>query len=679
MKLVVVESPTKSKTIQKFLGDDFKILSSYGHIRDLPKSKLGIDADNNFEPQYIIPQKSRRQAKALKREAEKTEEIILATDEDREGEAISWHLTKILGEDKNYKRIAFHEITENAIKEALENPRDIDINLVKAQKARRVLDRLVGYKLSPFLWRKVARGLSAGRVQSVALRFIAEREQEIRKFVPEKYWTIKTLLKSKKGDFEANLTQINDSPLPSPGIKTKKETDAIVSELKNSDYKIKRVEKKETKKNSPPPFTTSALQQEAWKKLYMSAKATMTLSQRLYEKGHITYHRTDSYNLSKFSVAEASKVIKNKFGENYSNPRQFKTKSKSAQEAHEAIRPSLPSKTAKNLEKEVKGKELKLYDLIWRRFIASQMKEALFNSVSAEVEAKSPASLYTLKAAGQTLKFEGFLAAYPVKFEEKEIPELIENETPVMKEIKPEEHLTKPPARFSEASLIKLLEKEGIGRPSTYAPILDNIQRKNYVGKNKQRKFQPTEIGELINRILCEHFSAVVEPRFTANMEEKLDKIAEGKANWVSVIREFYEPFSKNLEKKEKELSKEKLIEETDKKCPRCGAPVVIRMGKFGKFYSCSAFPKCKYSDSLESKISIPCPKCEKGKITEKRTRRGKLFYGCSRYPHCNEAYWDKPTGELCPKCGEMLVEKNNKIRCSNKECKYIKKQPKKD
>lgn len=670
MQLVIVESPTKGKTIEKFLGPEFKVVSSYGHFRDLPKSKLGVDIEKNFEPQYIINIKSKKNINLVKKEAEKAESVILATDEDREGEAIAYHLAWFLNLLKNdgYKRIVFHEITKSAIREALETPRKIDINLVNAQQARRILDRLVGYKLSPFLWKKVARGLSAGRVQSVALRLIAEREKEIENFIPREYWQIKSLLEKDKKEFEAILIKKDGKNIGKLEIKNEKEAKKIEKDLEGAKYEVVSAEKKEIKKNPLPPFTTSTLQQEAWKNFRFTAKATMQIAQNLYERGFVTYHRTDSFNLSQQSLFEAKKYIEKNIGKEYwaGYFRKYKTKSKGAQEAHEAIRPTRIEKTA-----ELEERQKKLYGLIWKRFVSCQMKEASFLAVSADIKAEN----YTFRANGQSLKFDGFLRIYPLKFEEKELPELEKGGSLNLIKLNSLQSFTKPPARYSEASLIKKLEAEGIGRPSTYAPILSNIQDKNYIEKNEERKFIPTRIGTVINDLLTNHFPRIVDIKFTAEMEENLDKVAQGKEKWTKLIEEFYQPFEENLEKKYEEISKKDLTEKpTEKKCPKCGSPLLVRLGKFGEFYACSAFPKCRHTEPLEKNtLRIKCPKCKKGNVLLKRTKRNKSFYGCDRYPDCDFASWDKPTGDLCPKCQSPLIEtKKGQVKCPNKECGYL-------
>ncbi len=678
--IVVVESPTKSKTLQGFLGPKYRVLSSYGHIRDLPKGEFGIDVEHNFKPKYVIPSKARRNVNILKKEVEKTKTVILATDEDREGEAISWHLSKILNlnGEKPYQRIVFHEITKSAIEEALKNPRKIDLNLVDAQQTRRILDRIVGYKLSPFLWKKVARRLSAGRVQSVALRLVVEREREIKNFVPQEYWTITAQLKkiTENGSLqlEAILIKRDGKTIPKLEIKTKKEADKIVKDLEEAEYKVINIKRKEVKRNPLPPFSTSTLQQETWKRFHWPARLTMQVAQQLYERGYTSYHRTDSLNLSDLSLFAARKFIIENYGKEYwaGFLRRYKTKTKGAQEAHEAIRPTYPEKTPENLKIKAKldERQFRLYNLIWRRFIACQMSQAVLDSTTVDIAAKN----YTFKATGQVLKFDGFLKIYPIKYEESELPSLKKEEILELIKLIPSQHLTQPPPRYSEATLIKALEENGIGRPSTYAPILSTVQERNYIEKNTEKRFQPTEIGTVVNDILVKHFPKIVDIKFTALMEEDLDKIAKGQREWVPVIRDFYNPFEENLKQKYQEVSKKVLIEKTKKICPKCKAPLLIRLGKFGKFYGCSRFPKCKYTEPFEKKkLGIKCPKCKKGEIVEKRTKKKKIFYGCNQWPKCDFALWDKPTGKKCPKCGALLVEKGRKIKCSDKDCNFEK------
>ncbi len=668
-KLVVVESPTKAKTINKFLGNGYKVVSSYGHVRDLPKGSIGVDTEHNFDPKYVVPTKVRKKVTSLKKSIEKSDELILATDEDREGEAIAWHIIKTFGldgdeahskrlkidDDKEIHRIAFHEITEEAIEEALENPRDIKMNLVDAQQARRILDRLVGYKLSPFLWKKVANHLSAGRVQSVALRLIVDREHEIEEFEPEKYWTIEALFKEKDIEFDASLLKINGDSFPKPGIMKKEKAGKMVSDIQASELVVDSLEKKDKKKYPKPPFITSTLQQVASRRLYFSAKQTMMFAQRLYEKGLITYMRTDSVNLSKGALAMAKGWIDDKYGDKYSlnKPRQFKTKSKMAQEAHEAIRPTKLKIDDSKLEK----KELKLFNLIKDRFIASQMPPAVFEKTKLDIKNKSGENKYLLRSNGQVLKFDGYMKVWNQKYEEKEIPDLNKKDTVHLKEAEAEEHETSPPPRYNEASLVKTLEKNGIGRPSTYASIISVIKYRNYVEVDSNRRFHATEMGDLVTKILKEHFPDIVDVHFTADMEDDLDSIAEGNKDWRRVIKEFYIPFEENLEKKYEEVSKEDTVgepEETDEKCDKCGKPMVIKQSRYGKFLACSGFPECKNTKPLESENNTfgKCPKCKKGTVVKKRTKKGKFFFGCDRYPDCDFAKWDKKALEKAQKEG---------------------------
>lgn len=669
MKLIIVESPTKSRTIQKFLPSGFKIIPTLGHIRDLPQKSLGVDIENDFRPSYRLIAGKSKVVKELKKEAKKAKTIYLSTDPDREGEAIAWHVLRILKlPEKKYQRIVFHEITKSALEEALKNPRKIDINLVNAQQARRILDRLVGYKLSPFLWRKIAKGLSAGRVQSVAVRLIVEREREIRNFIPQEYWTIVALLKKKDdGEFKATLVQKGNKKIPKMGIKTKKEADKILNDLKGAEYKLIKIEKKETKRNPLAPFTTSTLQQEAWKRFHFPAKTTMQLAQKLYETGLITYHRTDSTNLSQEALQMAKDwILKNLKKEYWAGEfKQYKTKSKVAQEAHEAIRPTNAFQTPEDLNLEDRHK--KIYQLIWQRFIASQMSPAVFDSLAYDIKAKD----YVFRATGQKLKFDGFSKIYPVSFEEKELPELEKNEILNLKKLSAEKHSTQPPARYTEASLVKELEKNGIGRPSTYAPIISLIQKRGYVRKNAEKRFYPTELGEIVVDVLVKHFPQIIDIGFTAKMENDLDEIANGKKSWVKTLKEFYFPFNELLKQKYKEVKKGDLFEKTEKRCPLCNSPLKIRISKYGKFYACSNYPKCKFTQPFNT-LGISCPKCKKGEIVERKTKKGKIFYGCTLWPQCDFSLWDQPLKETCPKCKAILVKtKNGKIKCSS--CDYEK------
>jgi len=591
MKLIIVESPTKARTISRFLEPGYRVVSSLGHIRDLPKAEFGVDIEHNFQPKYVIPAKARKNVNTLRKEVKKTNLVILATDPDREGEAIAYHLVQVLNlnKDKKYQRIVFHEITKPAIEKALKSPGDIDMNLVNAQQARRILDRIVGYKLSPFLWKKVSRGLSAGRVQSVAVRLVVEREREIQNFVPQEYWTIEALLEKTKhpqqtlpgsslNRFKAILVKKNGKAIPKLGIKSKEEAEKDVKNLEKVEYQVEKIEKKEVKKNPPPPFITSTLQQVAWQKFHWPARMTMRLAQQLYENGKITYHRSDSLNISDLALKKAREFIIKNYGEGYYQLRKYKTKSKTAQEAHEAIRPTYPDNKPEMLSSKLDKNQLKLYDLIWRRFIACQMKPAIFDATTIDIKAGN----YTLRASGQVLRFEGFLRVYPLKYEENQLPPLEVNEPLRLIKLISSQHFTQPPSRYTEATLIKELEKNGIGRPSTYAPIISIIQERNYVEKNDKKRFQPTEIGKTVNDILVKHFPEIVDIGFTAKMEKELDEIAQGKREWTDMVKSFYQPFEKNLKKKYELVKKN--VEKTEKICPKCGSALLLRMGKYGKF-----------------------------------------------------------------------------------------------
>ena len=732
MKLVIVESPTKAKTISRFLGKEYKVESSFGHIRDLPKSKMGIDIEHNFEPKYLVPRDKSKKVKVLKDLAKKADEIYFATDSDREGEAIAWHLVELLKPKKEQaKRITFHEITKHAIEQALKEPRELDMDRVDAQQARRILDRLVGYELSPFLWRKVAKGLSAGRVQSVAVRLIVEREREIEKFNPEEYWSLLALLLSEKDSekpLEASLVEKDGKKYEKLGIKTKKTMDEILKDLKDATYTVESIEKKEKKRNPYPPFTTSTLQQAANNRLGFSAAQTMRLAQQLYEGvelgekgsiGLITYMRTDSLTLSGKFIKEARDFISKEFGEKYLPEKEkvYKTTTKGAQEAHEAIRPTDPELTPDDVRSHLDPQQAKLYTLIWQRAVSGQMNPAILDQTTVSIAADK----YTFRASGSIVKFDGFMQVYPLKTEEKIFPEIKEKEELDLKELTPTQHFTEPPPRYTEASLVKELEKKGIGRPSTYAPTIKTVIDRNYVEK-EAKKLSPTDIGIMVNDVLVEHFPNVVDYDFTAKMEENLDEIAESKKEWVPVVKEFYDPFKKNLDVKEKEVQKSDIAEEeTDEKCEKCSEPMLIKMGRYGKFLACSGYPDCKnarpldkdgeptaptnpvYSDeaceeckdkmelkkgrfgayykcvgedckhtkSVEVATGITCPKCGKGDIIERRSKRGKTFYACNKYPDCKNAYWSKPTGEECSDCKSLLVAgAKGAIVCSNKECK---------
>ena len=680
MKLIIVESPTKAKAITRFLGDNFLVESCNGHIRDLPRGKLGVETEKKFQPQYVIPTKKRKTVNKLKKLGKKAKKIYFATDEDREGEAIAWHLSYIL-KAKNTQRISFHEITQEAIKQALKKPRQINSDLVNAQQARRILDRLVGYKLSPLLWKKIVKGLSAGRVQSPAVRLIVEREKKIEKFKPQEYWTIEAELRVNKECFGARLIKKDNKNLDKLEIKTEKQTQEIVKDLEKAEYQVIDIKKKQINKSPRPPFTTSTLQQQASKNLGFSVKQTMLLAQQLYEGitlgkkeiiGLITYPRTDSLSLAEKFLNQTAGFIKNEYGQNYLKARHYKAKSKMAQEAHEAIRPTSCSRRPEKIKKYLNKNQFKLYDLIWRRALSCQMANEILISTSVDIKA----SKYTFRANGLSIKFDGWAKIYPEKQKENYLPLLKVDQELTLIKINSHQHFTEPPPRYTEASLVKTLEEYGIGRPSTYAPIISTIQTRNYVQK-EQRRFKPTEIGILVNNLLINHFPKIVDYRFTAQMEDDLDEIAQGEKDYLKMLDDFYQPFIKNLKMKEQEIDKTFTDEQTDQKCPQCGEPLVIKMGRFGKFLACTGFPKCKYTKSLTGhsgnanyeKIGAPCPKCN-GEIVKKRTRKGKFFYGCSGWPKCDFALWDEPTNEKCPKCQSLMVKKGDQIKCSNKECK---------
>ncbi len=694
--LIIVESPTKAKTIARFLGKDYVVKSSMGHIRDLPKSKIGVDPAKDFEITYEIPAKAKKTVAELKKLAKSSEEVILATDEDREGEAISWHLAHILKlKPSSAKRMVFHEITESAIKEALANPRYIDLNLVDAQQARRALDRLVGYKLSPFLWQKVQRGLSAGRVQSVALRLIVDREREIEAFQSQEYWTIQGIFNSnndKSLDISSTLTHIDNKRLDKFTFKSESESQNLVDKLQTLSYKVKSIENKAVSRNPYPPFITSSLQQDAARRLYFSAKQTMMIAQQLYEGiaigsrgqiGLITYMRTDSTNLSAQSISAAKSEIIKQFGEKYYQSRQFKTKSKNAQEAHEAIRPTDPSITPEEVKPFLDDKQYKLYTLIWSRFMASQMKPATFETMNVVIQ-DIESSKYTFSTSGKRLVFDGFMRVYDLKSEDVILPGLSEGENLATKKIEGEQHFTQPPARYSESSLVKALETNAIGRPSTYASIISTIQTRGYVVKNEDRRFAPTDIGKTVTDMLVEHFPQIVDIEFTAKVEEQFDEISLGKDTYQKAMADFYNPFAENLQAKEKTVERHREII-TDRVCPECGGQLELKRSKFGKFIACTNYPECKYTDKSDEEKQLQadfggekCPNCDDGVMEVKSGRFGP-FLGCSNYPTCKTIKKiENKTGEKCPECqiGDMVFKKGKRgpFKACNRypECKYI-------
>lgn len=645
--LVIVESPAKGKTIERYLGKDYQVLASYGHVRDLPKGKLGVDVEHGFEPTYVVPTKAKKAVAALKKALAQADDVYLATDYDREGEAIAWHIIEALGLGKGHKvpihRITFHEITKSAIEEAVKQPRELDVNLVNAQQARRVLDRLVGYTLSPFLWKKVMKGLSAGRVQSVAVRLIVDREREIAAFKADEYWSIEALLDTAANDqFRASLATWQGKKFEKLTIGTKDAADELAAKLKAAAYTVSSIESKEIQKRPSPPFTTSTLQQQAAHRLHFSAKQTMKLAQDLYEAGHITYMRTDSTNLAKEAVEEARTVI-GSFGADYLPPSAifYKTKSKGAQEAHEAIRPT-HAKDKPGFLDLPSERHARLYELIWQRMVASQMAPARLRAETILVDAVANKESGQLKATGNVVVFDGYLKVWPSAREDVLLPSLKQGEAVALHELAVEQHFTEPPARYSEATLVKALEENGIGRPSTYAPTLSTIQDRNYVDL-LERRFHPTEVGTVVVDMLQQHFPSIVDLGFTAQMEEGLDDVAEGKKDWTKELKEFFGPFEELVKTKSDEVQKLDMTEDAGKACPKCGKPMVIRHGRFGKFIACTGFPDCKHTEAIVVATGIKCPDCGEGDVIERKTRRGKTFWGCNRYPECKYATWDDP------------------------------------
>ncbi len=738
MNLVIVESPTKAKTISRFLGKDYTVLASFGHIRDLPKSKLGVDIENGFEPTYVVSKDHKEKVKDILKVAKKAKQILLATDEDREGEAISWHLAHILDQDTDkVKRITFHEITEDAILHALEHPRTLDMKLINAQQARRILDRLVGYQLSPFLWRKVRRGLSAGRVQSVAVRMIVEREREVQAFIPKEYWSIEGTFQSINDNviFDGKLHMLEEKILDKMALSSKDQADTIVTELTKKPFSVTAVDTKNRHTSPPAPFTTSTLQQEANKRLGFSAKQTMAIAQRLYEGvelgikgavGLITYMRTDSVNLSEKFLTESSAYISSAFGKEYAliKPRTYKTKSKGAQEAHEAIRPSDPSRTPDTVAPFLDATDLKLYKLIWQRAVATQMAEAHLQGTSADLTCGRA----MFRATGQHVVFDGYLKLYPDQDKEKFLPKLEKNSAVTAVTIEGKQHFTEPLPRYTDASLVKAMEDAGIGRPSTYAPTISTIIEREYVERDDKKRLLPTQTGTEVTDLLVKHFPDIVDYDFTSRMENSLDKIANGEMEWKPLLSAFYGPFDIHLKQEEKEVEKEeqKLAEghtcgkckspmivkrgrfgkflacsrypectfteplpgdakraepePTDEICPTCSATMVKKVGRYGPFLSCSRYPECKTIKNIEKIVTnengqpIMCPECKTGTIIERMSKKRKIFYSCNRYPECTQAFWDRPTGEPCPQCGysTLIMKGKNKIVCPHEGCGYV-------
>ncbi|MGL5652427.1 MAG: type I DNA topoisomerase [Paraclostridium sp.] len=680
--LVIVESPAKAKTIEKFLGKShYTVKASVGHIRDLPKSKLGVDIENNFEPQYINIRGKGDVIKELKKEAKKAKQVFLATDPDREGEAISWHLAHILSLDETENcRIEFNEITKDAIKKAIKSPRNIKLDLVDAQQARRVLDRLLGYQISPILWQKVRKGLSAGRVQSVTTKLICDREKEIEAFDPKEYWTIELDAKTKEGK-EVTLKYYgeNDKKVE---LENEGQVNEILEKIKGKDLTVHSIESKSRRKSAPKPFTTSMLQQEAANKLGFTTKKTMMVAQELYEGvdidgegtlGLISYIRTDSKRISEEAKGKAKEYILEEYSDKYykfEENKKTKIESKKVQDAHEAIRPTSVDRTPRNIKASLSRDQYKLYDLIWRRFVASQMEDSVFDTLNLTCKVDN----LIFKATGSKLKFDGYTKVYNfTDREDKILPTVYEKDLLSSEEVRPSQHFTQPPARYTEASLVKTLEELGIGRPSTYAPTIATILNREYVEKNAA-SLCPTELGKIVTTILEENFQKFVDVDFTAQMENMLDDVAEGDTYWKEVVADVYAPLKEAIEVAIENIEKVNMDEETDEICENCGSNMVIKYGRFGKFIACKNYPECKTTKPLVNKVGVKCPKCGKGDIILRKSKKGKAFYGCSNYPECDFISWNKPTGELCSECNSYLVEKvtksETKVICSNKECK---------
>ncbi len=697
--LVIVESPAKARTLTKILGKGYNLKASLGHIRDLPKSQLGVDIENGFVPKYVVPREKRKVVLELKEAAKTASTIYLATDPDREGEAISWHLTEVTKTNRiPYRRVVFHEITSDAVEHAFKHPRSIDMQLVNAQQARRVLDRLVGYKISPLLWRKVRRGLSAGRVQSVALRIIVDREREIEKFTPVEYWTIEAELIKKipaaeAKAFRAMLVGLIDGT--KLDIHNQEQATEISDTLKQANYSVIKVKTKRVTRQPAPPFITSTLQQEAWRKLRFTAKQTMAVAQQLYEGltvgdegsvGLITYMRTDSTRVARSAVIEAREFISDRYGSQFIPPhaRSFIRIAKGAQEAHEAIRPTKIWREPSLIKPYLTTDQFKLYQLIWKRMVASQMSAALFDNTTIDIKAGCPDSRtdYLLRTSSSIITFPGFTILYTeskdeIKEEEKKsslLPQLEKDDELELLDLFPEQHFTQPPPHFTEATLIKMLEQWGIGRPSTYAPILSTIQERGYVIK-ANGSFQPTELGIVVNDLLAKHFPDIVDIEFTARMEEELDQIANENRDWVHVVQDFYIPFEKSLQDAFLLMDKVKLADElTEEICPECGKPMVIKLGRYGKFLACSGYPDCKYTKSFQVKTGAKCPECG-AEIVQKLSKKKRTFYGCSNYPNCQFATNFKPLPHPCPQCGGLLTQyRTNWAKCT--KCGYKGKLP---
>jgi DNA topoisomerase-1 len=684
-KLVIVESPAKAKTLGKILGRSYSLKASLGHVRDLPRGQMGVDIENGFAPRYVVPRAKTKLVNELKQSAREASAIYLATDPDREGEAIAWHLAEVARSDeKPYHRVVFREITEDAVKQAFQKPRKIDMQLVDAQQARRILDRLVGYKISPLLWTKVRKRLSAGRVQSVAVKIIVDREREIQAFVPEEYWAIEAELSKKKEKTSFRATLIGLIKGTKLDIHSQEESDKIKGALEKAAYDVLKVTTKRASRQPAPPFTTSTLQQEAWRKLHFTAKQTMAIAQQLYEGltigsegsvGLITYMRTDSTRVANSAVAETIEFIREKYGQKFlpPHPRAFTTRARGAQEAHEAIRPTQIHREPSQIKKYLNTSQYRLYDLIWKRMVASQMAAALFDNTTVDVEAKDHQD-YLLRTAASVNTFPGFMTLYSESKDEvedeerKSLPHLEKGDELKLLGIYPEQRFTQPPPRYTEATLVKTLEQNGIGRPSTYAPIISTIQEREYVHKAKGA-FQPTELGFAVNDLLVQHFPDIINIKFTADMEDELDDIASRERAWPSVIQDFYTPFDKDLQKALQTAEKVKLEDEkTGEDCPKCGKPLVVKTGRFGKFVACSGYPECKYTQSYQVKTGAKCPQCG-GDLVQRLSKKKKTFYGCSNYPKCTFATNLRPLPQPCPKCGGLLTQRGKQAVCTT--CKY--------
>ena len=667
--LVIVESPAKAKTIEKYLGRNYKVVASVGHIRDLKKSTMSIDFENNYEPQYINIRGKGDLINSLKKEAKNAKKVFLASDPDREGEAISWHLAHILNLDESEaNRVVFNEITKDAVKNAFKEPRTINQDLVDAQQARRVLDRIVGYSISPILWKKVKKGLSAGRVQSVALKLIIDRENEINNFKPEEYWTIDSTFKKGNKKFQASFYGLDGKKVK---LQTNDQVKEVLARIQSDDFNVDQVERKERKRNAPLPYTTSTMQMDAANKLNFRTRKTMMVAQQLYEgvslgtggiQGLITYMRTDSTRISPVAQAQAAEFITNKFGEKYSKHGSRVKNVSGAQDAHEAIRPSNVQLTPDSIAKYLDKDQLKLYTLVWNRFVASQMTAAIFDTMNVRLGQNGV--IFT--ANGSQIKFDGYMAVYNDSDKNKMLPDMEEGDTVTRTTSNPEQHFTQPPARYSEATLIKTLEENGVGRPSTYAPTIETIQKRYYV-KLVSKRFEPTELGEIVNKLIVEFFPDIVNVTFTAEMEQKLDDVEIGKEQWQKVIDGFYQPFKLELAKAESQMEKIQIKDEpAGFDCDVCGQPMVIKLGKYGKFYACSNFPDCRNTKQIVKAIGVTCPLCQEGQVIERKSKRNRIFYGCDRYPACEFTSWDKPVGRSCPKCDHYLVEK--KVRGGGKQ-----------